>query len=66
MIMACNGLQDCSKVQVTEFPNNKTAKDFCKREIAFYFSNNFLIWPSQYIELLLKQYRQINNFLEFA
>ena len=26
MIMACNGLQDCSKVQVTEFPFHKTGK----------------------------------------
>ena len=31
--MACNGLQDCSKVQVTEFPFHKTGKDFGKSKI---------------------------------
>ena len=31
--MACNGLQDCSKVQVTEFPFDKNGKGFGKSKI---------------------------------
>ena len=31
--MACNGLQDCSKVQVTEFPFHKTGRILGKSKI---------------------------------